>query len=276
MHGPGVALASATASHGEAEHALFYREMTDSAKPTRNTLPLSLFLSEPHVCPYLPDRQATDVFSNVQDLSAEDYELLMNNGFRRSGRLVYRPVCADCRECVPLRVPTASFVPSRSQQRAVKRNGDVTMSIGEPTRSDEKWAMYVAYLKFQHDGKMGERREDFERFLYESPTRTIELELRIAGRLVGVSIVDECPNCWSSVYFYFDPAESRRSLGVFSAILEIEACRDRNVPYWYAGFYIRDCKRMNYKAAYRPYELLGPDGVWQPGDSTASENHHRE
>ena len=137
------------------------------------------------------------------------------------------------------------------------------MSIESPRSTDEKWSMYVAYLQYQHDGKMGERREDFERFLYESPTETIELEFRVEGRLVGVSLVDACPNCWSSVYFYFDPAEARRSLGVFSSVREIEACRDQGLPFWYAGFYIRDCKRMNYKAAYRPFELLGADGVWR-------------
>ncbi|MCB9855137.1 MAG: arginyltransferase [Phycisphaerales bacterium] len=243
--------------------------MTDPAKPSRDTLPLSLYLSSPHDCPYLPDRVATDVFSQVHSISAADYELLMNHGFRRSGRLIYRPVCTDCRECVPLRVPTGFFKASKSQRRVVRRNADVTMSIETPRISDEKWSMYADYLRYQHDGKMGEQREDFERFLYDSPTNTIELSFRVGGRLVGVSIVDECPSCWSSVYFYFDPAEARRSLGVYSAICEIEASRSRGLPFWYAGFYIRDCNRMNYKAAYRPFEMLGPDGQWRPGDAAS-------
>lgn len=240
--------------------------MTDPAKPSRSSLPLSLYLSSPHECPYLPERQAVDVFSRVQTISAQDYELLMNHGFRRSGRLIYRPVCADCRACIPLRVPTQSFTASKSQRRAIRRNADVSLSVDTPKSSDEKWAMYVAYLAHQHDGKMGEHREDFERFLYDSPTDTLEIEFRVAGQLVGVSIVDACPSCWSSVYFYFDPAEAWRSLGVFSAVREIETCRDRGLPFWYAGFYIRDCDRMNYKAAYRPFELLGPDGLWRPGE----------
>lgn len=239
--------------------------MTDPAKQVGPTLPLPLYLSNPHECPYLPDRQAVDVFSQVNAISAADYELLMNHGFRRSGRLIYRPVCSECRECIALRVPTATFRISRSQRRALQRNRDLTMSMGEPQSSDEKWALYVAYLKYQHDGKMGTQRDDFERFLYDSPTETIELEFREGDRLVGVSIVDACPSCWSSVYFYFDPAEARRSLGVYSAVREIDTCRTQGLPYWYAGFYIRDCNRMNYKAAYRPFELLGPDGEWYPG-----------
>lgn len=250
--------------------------MTDSAKHPGTTLPLPLYLSNPHACPYLEGRRAVDVFSHVQSVSPEDYELLMNHGFRRSGRLIYRPVCTGCRECIALRVPSDRFSPSRSQRRAVRRNADVTMSIGDPASTDEKWRLYAAYLDYQHDGKMSGDREDFERFLYDSPTRTIELEFRVESRLVGVSIVDECPNCWSSVYFYFDPAEARRSLGVFSAVREIETCREIGLPFWYAGFYIRDCDRMNYKAAYRPHELLGADGEWQPGDASAADTRTPE
>ncbi|MCA9255484.1 MAG: hypothetical protein KDA33_07590, partial [Phycisphaerales bacterium] len=55
-----------------------------------------------------------------------------------------------------------------------------------------------------------------------------------------------------------------------SAIREIAECGERGLPFWYAGFYIRDCHRMSYKAAYRPFELLGPDGVWRaPPDDVA-------
>jgi leucyl-tRNA---protein transferase len=85
----------------------------------------------------------------------------------------------------------------------------------------------------------------------------------LGERAIGCGILDVGPDCLSSVYFYFDPAEAARSLGVFSALCEIEACRTTGLSYWYAGFYIRECDRMNYKANYRPYELLGQDGVWK-------------
>ena len=51
---------------------------------------------------------------------------------------------------------------------------------------------------------------------------------------------------------------------MFAALYEIAECRRRGLPYWYIGFYVRDCGRMNYKAHYRPCELLGPDGEWRP------------
>jgi len=227
------------------------------------TVGLPIYRGEPRPCSYLPDRTAEDVFTLPATLHPAVYQLYMDAGFRRSGGVVYRPDCEGCRECVPIRVPVAHFTPSRSQRRVQRRNPDVRMEIGPPACDDAKWKLYVDYLRFQHDGAMSQDREDFEAFLYQSPTRTLEMTYRLGDRLVGVGIVDLTTVALSSVYFFFDPLEASRSLGVFSALCEIEECRRRGLEWWYIGYYIRDCARMNYKAAYRPHELLGVDGVWR-------------
>lgn len=224
---------------------------------------LPLFRGAPHPCPYLPGRIAGNEFGVFPKLDSAVYQRMMDAGFRRSGQVVYRPRCAGCRECRPIRVCVPAFVPSRSQRRVLRRNADVAIEIGPPACDDEKWRIYSSYLRAQHDGAMGEGREDLEEFLYQSPTSTLEMVYRVAGRVAAVGIVDRCPDCLSSVYFYFDPSEAKRSLGVFGALSEIEECRRRGLAYWYIGYYVRDCSRMNYKASYRPCELLGPDGVWR-------------
>lgn len=223
-----------------------------------------LYASPPHPCPYLPGRIAVSEAVGFGWLAPTAYQLLMDLGFRRSGRMVYRMICPDCRECVPIRVPVEGFEPSRSQRRVLRRNRDVQVEVGSPRPSDEKWRVYADYLARRHDGAMSEDREGFERFLYEPATETLEMVYRLDGRIIGVGIVDVCPGCLSSVYFYFAPAESRRGLGTFGALREIEECRRRGLPHWYAGFYIRDCRRMSYKAGFRPYELLDGDGIWRP------------
>lgn len=224
---------------------------------------LPLYRGDPHPCAYLPGRTSTNEFILTARMDGAIYEHLMNLGFRRSGSIVYRPICEGCRECVPLRVPVGKFRPSRSQRRVVQRNLDVTVETAPPSSSDEKWQIYKAYLAYQHDGTMSDQREDFEQFLYNSPTETEEMVYRVGRRIIGVGIVDVCPTCLSSVYFYFDPAEAKRSPGSYSTLIEIEKCRERKLPYWYAGYYVRDCRSMNYKSGFRPYELLGADGVWR-------------
>lgn len=237
--------------------------MDGSGKEKAEGTTLALYRGEIHPCPYLPDRAARSEGLAVSRMDGEIYRQLMDMGFRRSGRFVYRTACENCRACVPLRVPVDGFLASRSQRRVLRRNRDVEVEIGRPACTDEKWRVYVDYLRYQHDGTMSEDRDDFEAFLYADVTDTLEMVYRIKGRIAGVGIVDACPGCLSSVYYYFDPADARRSLGVFGVLREIEECRRQGLAYWYAGYYVCECDRMNYKADYRPYELLGEDGVWR-------------
>lgn len=181
---------------------------------------------------------------------------------------MYRPACPDCAECIPTRVLAAEFAPSRSQRRALRRNADVRVEIAAPVGDDERWSIYQAYTRAVH-GRDDDDREGFESTLYHSPIETVEFSYRVGRRLIGAGLVDVLPGSLSSVYFYYDPSESRRSLGVFSALCEIAECLRRGLPHWYIGYYIRDCAAMNYKHQYRPYETLGVDGTWrQPASAS--------
>jgi len=217
---------------------------------------------DPRSCPYLPGRVILLDYLRFSHLAPEAYQRLMDHGFRRSGRLVYRPCCPSCRECRALRVPVAAFQPSRSQRRTLRRNADLRVVSGPPKFEPRKIDLYNRYLREMHDGAMSGTPDELRWFLYDSPTDTLEMCYWLGERLVGVGIVDRTPTALSSVYFFFDPAERRRSLGTFSALREIEECRRQGLPYWYAGYYIRDCAKMNYKANFRPFELLAPDGTW--------------
>ena len=226
-------------------------------------LRLPLLRGEEHDCPYLPDRTAAELFALPLGVDSGTYRRLMDLGFRRAGQVFYRPSCPGCRECAPIRVPVERFTPSRSQRRVLRRNHDLRVQIGPPVEDDRRYELYRRYQAWQHEGRMIEEREEFAAFFCGSPIDTIEMSYWLGERLVGVGIVDVCPGALSSVYFYSEPDFARRSLGVFSALCEMEECRRRGLAYWYVGFYIRDCRKMSYKARFRPHELLGPDGRWR-------------
>lgn len=84
------------------------------------------------------------------------------------------------------------------------------------------------------------------------------------SRLIGVSVLDLIPSGLSSVYFFYDPEYQRLSLGVLSALCEIQLLNFgfQNCPkefkYYYMGFYVHDCSKMKYKANFGPSELLCP------------------
>jgi arginine-tRNA-protein transferase len=126
--------------------------------------------------------------------------------------------------------------------------------------------LYRRYVTRWHgkDPAKADNRESLAQFLYESPVRSIEFCYRTAqGKLIAVGITDVCDRSFSSVYFYFDPAESRRSLGTFGAMHEIDWCRQQGITFYYLGFWIRGCATMQYKSRFRPAEVLGTDGIWR-------------
>ena len=92
-------------------------------------------------------------------------------------------------------------------------------------------------------------------------TRTVETRYVVDGRLFGVGILDLGRRDASSVYFYFDPDEDRRSLGVFSVLAEIEWLKRQGYRYYYLGLYVKGCAQLNYKARYLPHERL-EKGQW--------------
>ena len=213
-------------------------------------------------CPYLPDLKSRSEAYYAEDLDGASHEWLMTRGFRRSGRIVYRPRCRQCRECRQLRVPVQQFVRSRSMRRVWRVNSDVQVEIRKPTATEEKFNLFRQYLDSQHDDTMARTYEAFAEFLYDSPTETREVCYRLGERVVGASIVDRCPGGLSSVYMYFDPDFSTRSLGTFSVLWEIEHCRREGFPYYYLGFYVAGSPTMAYKARFRPNEVLVGDDRW--------------
>ena len=231
-------------------------------------VPVPLTVLGDHGCSYLPGRVATSRGFFASGMPPELYHQFMDAGFRRSGRLVYQPICRGCRACLQLRVPVDRFVPSKSQRRCWRRNQDLIVSVQDPEPTDEKFDLYTRYQTKWHskeDG--GEDRESFESFLYDSPVQSVEFSYRDgSGKLLAVGICDVASQSLSSVYFYHDPVEFRRGLGIFGALYEIAKARALSIPHYYLGFWVAGCAAMEYKAAFEPNEILSPDGQWRPRD----------
>lgn len=219
-----------------------------------------------HPCPYLPGRWATDRAIWAGAVPAAVYEQFMDAGFRRSGKLLYQPACRGCRACASIRIPVPAYRPDKSQRRCARRNADLQVTHGPPQCSAEKFELYRKYLVHWHERQDVESPAAFESFLYDSPLETtLEFEYRDpAGRLLAVGICDMCPSVLSSVYLYFDPSESRRGLGTFAAMHEIEFAARRGLSHYYLGYWVENCGAMEYKSNFRPNEVLHPDGVWRP------------
>ncbi|MGB5324711.1 MAG: arginyltransferase, partial [Pseudomonadales bacterium] len=67
---------------------------------------LKVFMTPPHPCSYLEDREATTLFVDPRvNIDENTYAELNEMGFRRSGDHFYTPHCQRCRDCIATRVP---------------------------------------------------------------------------------------------------------------------------------------------------------------------------
>jgi arginine-tRNA-protein transferase len=224
-----------------------------------------LFQTLPHPCGYFSERTAQNL---VLDPASPDlarlYELALAGGYRRAGGHVYFPRCSGCQACVACRVPAAAFRPSRSQRRCLAANADLEVRIEVPGCNAERFALYRRYLEARHrDGGMDDAEpDDFTRFLHTrwSPTRFIEF--RLAGRLLALAVTDFCASGLSAVYTFFDPDETARGLGSFAILTQLRLAREYHLPHVYLGFWIAGHPKMDYKARFKPLEVLR-DGAWR-------------
>jgi leucyl-tRNA---protein transferase len=219
-------------------------------------------------CPYFKDGRANaTVFSlPAERLQESEYEAAMAIGMRRSGSLIYRPVCPSCRKCQPFRLDVERFALSRSQKRVQKRcEGLFDVTVGPPQSDAERRALYARYQRDQHgaDGQSADE-ESYERFLCETVAHTIELAWRDkTGALVAVGILDVVPGGLSTVYFYWEPSLRDLSLGVYSALHEIDLVKKMGKRYYYLGYLVPGSQTMSYKASFAGGEVWSGDG-WTP------------
>lgn len=225
---------------------------------------LPFFLTAPSPCPYLPGRMERKVFTKLELAEGPALnDTLTHAGFRRSQSILYRPACERCSACKSARVPVAEFAPTRSQRRCLKRNDDL-LRVEKPCEATpEQFAVLSRYLEARHgDGDMaGMDFFDFAGMIEDGAQRTEIVEYRDAsGALVAAVLVDVLIDGYSLVYSFFDPEAEKRSLGALMILDHVRRAQAANLAYVYLGYWVQGSAKMDYKARYKPLEILEPAG----------------
>jgi len=220
---------------------------------------IKVFESSNGDCPYLNNLEWISYMFRVDELQGRVYEQLIDKGFRRSGHFFYKNKCPNCTECISVRLQVAAFKMSRSQKRVWKKNRDLRV-VQHPVEFErEGFNLYHRYSQWKHQSETSE--ENYRDFLIATAVTTIMMRFYDDKVLAGIGWVDLLENSLSSVYFAFSPDYAKRSLGIYSALKEIELAQQMKKSYLHLGFWVRDCQSMSYKTQFKPFQLL-KDGTW--------------
>ncbi len=237
-------------------------------------LDLPFYVSGPLPCPYLPDRVERKLFARLtsdKNLNAEINSTLTRAGFRRSHDIVYRPACDRCGACVPVRIAAHDFLPTRSLRRIRAINRNLIIRKTEPKGTDELYALFQQYQAVRHaDSDMARMsRQEFDSMMREGDAKTRlytlfdPVVLPDRPSIAGAMIIDQAQDGLSAVYSFFRTDQPHRSLGTYMILALVEEAQKLNLPYVYLGYWIKESRKMAYKARFPALQALGSEG-WQP------------
>ncbi len=198
----------------------------------------------------------------------EHLDALLNLGWRHFGRHFFRYSLFLSENRMhwvqPVRVHLPRLTLSTSQRRILRRNGDLTVTVGQPVADAEHRDLFLRH-RTRFATNVPERLADFlGDGLEQYPCPMVEVAARRNGVLVAASYLDVGVTCASSVYALFDPAESRRSLGIATMLWEIRHAGERGCSHYHPGYAFHEPSEMDYKKQFAGSEWFDWQGNWRP------------
>lgn len=185
---------------------------------------------------------------------------MLLRGWRRFGLQYFRPACVGCAECVSLRIPVATFRPTKSQRRAWRKCAHWRVDVGRPHVSEERLELFRAWHAMREETR-GWKPSPMDAEEYDAtfcPPNPCAREMAYfdGDRLVALGLVDATPRAVSSIYFFYHPSVADCSPGVASVLFELEWARRLGCTHLYLGYRVLGCPSTAYKSHYAPHELL--------------------
>ena len=186
---------------------------------------------------------------------------LIDHGWRRFGKLFFRPVCQGCNECKNMRIVLDEFNFSKSQKRVLSKNKNTKVIVRQPTLTQDHVTLYDRYHTYMKDKKGWENdpissQDYYHSFVDGHGEFGLEFLFIVDGVLAGIALVDVLEDGLSSIYCYYDHYFSDLSIGTFSILKQIEYAKKMNLEYIYLGYWVKENDSLSYKSKYTPYEIL--------------------
>ena len=212
-------------------------------------------------CSYLKDKEQTTHYKIIDNCDNAYCQELVERGFRRFGKMYFRPICSTCQECESIKIDVENFTFSKSQRRVMKKSAVLKSFIQKPTLTQEHLDLFNKYHLYMKNKKEWEFHETtpehyFNSFVNGYNNFGYEVLYFYENKLIGVDLIDILESGISSIYFYYDPDYVQYSLGKLSLYNQIKFAKKTNKKWIYLGYYVKECPSLAYKSHYKPYITL--------------------
>jgi arginine-tRNA-protein transferase len=212
-------------------------------------------------CSYLADKKQSMHYKVINDCTVNECQEFVERGFRRFGRMFFRPLCEGCDECQSIKIDVKNFKFSKSQRRVLKKAEHIKSYIKRPSMSKEHLELFDKYHQYMKDKKGWEysgvdAKNYYSSFVDAHHDFGYEILYYDENKLIGIDLIDVLEDGISSIYFYYDPDYTKYSLGKLSLYNQILYAQNTNKSWIYLGYYVKECPSLSYKSHYKPYLTL--------------------
>lgn len=212
-------------------------------------------------CSYLASKEQTAHYKILSECSISYCTTLVQRGWRRFGKMFFRPICSDCHECQSLKVDVNNYTFSKSEKRVINKNSSIRLHVQKPTVSHEHIELFNKYHQFMHtfrdwDNNQTDIKGYYNSFVYGYNDFGYEVLYYDNDKLICVDLIDILEDGISSIYCYYDPDYKHLSLGKYSLYRQIILAKALNKSWIYLGYYVKDCQSLAYKNQFKPYMIL--------------------
>lgn len=206
----------------------------------------------------------------LRSVTPEGMDELWSAGWRHFGADFFRASLmtdgAYLKRQIPLRIRVGSFRHSRSQRRTHRKNADLrtVFTAANPGCAEEN-LFNLHKLRFEKNVP-----ETLEDFLgsgpAEYPCSYQQLSVYLKDQLIAVSFMALGRRSCSSIYAAFAPEFSRRRLGIYTLLSELEFARGHDMKFHYIGYATMEPSCYDYKKQFAALEYFDWEGRWLSGE----------
>ena len=188
---------------------------------------------------------------NAEYMSLTEWENMLATGWRHNAMMFFRVSSqfdedGNRLDILPIRYQLNQFEMSKSQRKVWRKNQDLTFKLVPLSISDEMHFMFEQHTqRFRYN--VPHSIFDFVSPIPNKPFPTYQFEVYKLDKLICCTFVDITSHTLSSTYAMFDLEESKRSLGIFTMLLEMLYGISYKKALHYPGYAFLQPSYMDYK-----------------------------